>query len=680
MLLFFPSLCFSQAPGNAIVLSGTGQYVNFGEVLGGVRTISFWIKPSIAINSSLSAEQPVLVRDNGGPSTYDAGEVAIYFGKSGSSEAGRLVFIRGVQSQAFKILSDSSNWSAGRWYHIAAVIHEQDGMQLYVNGVLQQDSNSSTDAIYMRAIGNTGPVYLGRWGAVTTHGIFAQFDELRFYNFGLSEFEVRSKMCKVEGSTSLKGYFNFDAATAQFIPTNSGFITGQGVGLAATSFVGSNAPVGTESVFIYNLNAASSLTITNQASFIIDNISSSSAGLHLYTTEDAALGISGFLPRFYGVWFTSSNAQYRAQMDFSAMGLPCDSCSEIRSREFQTIQTWTDRQVVADTCVFVLPNESPGTRNYREEYVVKPELEIVTGLDDTIVACDSAKVQLAPAFIPGARYFWENGSRNRTRVVDSAGLYTVTVKWHGCEVTKNVRLIYQYRPYFNLPPDTAICIGDTFVIKAPLDIDSATYSWAGGLHFGRNFRMHYAGTISLKITVGNCSWEDWITVDVIKPFQLNLGKDTTLCLGEELVLSAPSGVQYLWSDGSTGRQKRVFNQSQKVWVNAWNDCFFYSDTISVEYEDCACYIYLANSFTPNNDGINDVYMPVSECIFKSFSLSIFDRWGKQVFYSNNINEGWNGQYNGKNLPEGVYSYKLDYEKYNGQSTTKSEYGTISLLY
>jgi len=73
-------------------------------------------------------------------------------------------------------------------------------------------------------------------------------------------------------------------------------------------------------------------------------------------------------------------------------------------------------------------------------------------------------------------------------------------------------------------------------------------------------------------------------------------------------------------------------------------------------------------------------MPVSECIFKSFSLSIFDRWGKQVFYSNNINEGWNGQYNGKNLPEGVYSYKLDYEKYNGQSTTKSEYGTISLLY
>ena len=557
ILLLFPLLCTAQAPGKALTLAGTGQYVNFGEVLGGVRTITFWIKPSVAINSSASSELPILVRDNDGPATYSSGEVAIYFGKNGTSDAGKIVFSRGIESQSYKVVSDSSSWMAGRWYHVAAVLHELDGMRLYVNGVLQQDQNTSNDAIYMRSSGNTGPLYLGRWGAMTTYGINAQFDELRFYNYGQSEFEVRSKMCKVDIVSSLKGYYDFDGATPQFIPTVAGFVTGQGTGLGSTSFVGSNVPVGTQSSFLYNFNASSSVVLNQQINFVVDNISSNAEGVHLYSTVDGTLGIAGFVPYFYGVWFSSPNAQYRAQLDYRPLGGTCDSCTEIRSRDFQTVNVWADRQLVPDTCVYTLPNESPGSQNFREEYIIKPKLILETGLPDTIVACDSAKVQLAPALIPGARYFWEDGSTNRTRIIDSAGLYTLTIKWHGCEITKNVRLIYQYRPYFTLPPDTAICIGDTFVIHAPLDIDSATYVWGNGLHFGRTFRMYYAGTISLKITVGNCAWEDWITVDVIKPFQLNLGKDTTLCLGEELVLSAPAGVNYLWSDGSTGRQKSV---------------------------------------------------------------------------------------------------------------------------
>jgi gliding motility-associated-like protein len=54
-------------------------------------------------------------------------------------------------------------------------------------------------------------------------------------------------------------------------------------------------------------------------------------------------------------------------------------------------------------------------------------------------------------------------------------------------------------------------------------------------------------------------------------------------------------------------------------------------------------IYVPNAFTPNGDGVNDVFIPVMEGIdADKYELWIFDRWGNMIWYTDDINEGWDG--------------------------------------
>jgi len=74
-----------------------------------------------------------------------------------------------------------------------------------------------------------------------------------------------------------------------------------------------------------------------------------------------------------------------------------------------------------------------------------------------------------------------------------------------------------------------------------------------------------------------------------------------------------------------------------------------------------CDIWLPNAFTPNGDGINDVFRALGNIgRIGGFSLSAFNRWGEQVFHTDNRYEGWDGTYKGSPAPLGTYAYLLEY--------------------
>jgi gliding motility-associated-like protein len=72
--------------------------------------------------------------------------------------------------------------------------------------------------------------------------------------------------------------------------------------------------------------------------------------------------------------------------------------------------------------------------------------------------------------------------------------------------------------------------------------------------------------------------------------------------------------------------------------------------------------YIPNAFSPNGDGINDVFHPFGINVdTDNYQMLIYDRWGKQVFRTDNINTPWDGtsyESAGKTLPTGVYVYKI----------------------
>lgn len=89
------------------------------------------------------------------------------------------------------------------------------------------------------------------------------------------------------------------------------------------------------------------------------------------------------------------------------------------------------------------------------------------------------------------------------------------------------------------------------------------------------------------------------------------------------------------------------------------------------------YIYVPNSFTPNGDGLNDQFFVQGEAI-QTFKMQVFNRWGDLVFESNDVNNGWDGKFNGNLVPQGAYVYKLSASSITGRRTTKE--GTINVLF
>lgn len=90
-------------------------------------------------------------------------------------------------------------------------------------------------------------------------------------------------------------------------------------------------------------------------------------------------------------------------------------------------------------------------------------------------------------------------------------------------------------------------------------------------------------------------------------------------------------------------------------------------------------IYIPNAFTPNYDGMNDVFMAKGEGI-KEFKMYIFDRWGNQVFFSEDIMVGWDGRFQGKGddiVQEDVYVWKVELKNFKNEPRQLK--GTVTLI-
>jgi gliding motility-associated-like protein len=110
--------------------------------------------------------------------------------------------------------------------------------------------------------------------------------------------------------------------------------------------------------------------------------------------------------------------------------------------------------------------------------------------------------------------------------------------------------------------------------------------------------------------------------------------------------------------------------------------YYFDDFLVCKCEDTiapavpAPKVYLPNIFSPNGDGNNDVYY-VRGTDVPMMNMKIFNRWGNLVFESGESQIGWDGSYQGKECPEGVYFYFLEFSGQDGHSHQKK--GNVTLV-
>ncbi len=186
-----------------------------------------------------------------------------------------------------------------------------------------------------------------------------------------------------------------------------------------------------------------------------------------------------------------------------------------------------------------------------------------------------------------------------------------------------------------------------------------------------------AGNHNFNILSGGSAqysmWFDNFTVAKSCPLPtVNLGNDTTLCQGETMLLDATTlNATYLWQNNSTTPTFSVTQQGT-YWVDVTvNNCTLTS-TILIHEEVCEIILELPNIFTPNNDGANDLFVPIISKGIVSMSTIIYNRWGSKVFETKNLAIKWDGQ----GVAEGTYFWIVYYTDINGVKNNLNGYLTL----
>ena len=219
-------------------------------------------------------------------------------------------------------------------------------------------------------------------------------------------------------------------------------------------------------------------------------------------------------------------------------------------------------------------NGCVGTDAATISYIPLPVVDL--GPDTGI--CSGSVLQLN-AMQPAGSYLWNDGNTSAT-VSASPGAWSVAVTVNGCTGTDGITIVALPSPLLELPDDTTLCDGATWLID--VDQSGASYQWMDGSS-GPSYQVQQPGTYGVTVSLGACSATDDVVVDYIDASVITLGNDTTLCPGEQLVLVLDvAGIQLTWPDGGTDNTYTVSSAgTYTVQANA-GGCLM-SDVITVGY-------------------------------------------------------------------------------------------------
>ena len=310
---------------------------------------------------------------------------------------------------------------------------------------------------------------------------------------------------------------------------------------------------------------------------------------------------------------------------------------------------------------------------------IPPQIEL--GADSILCNGD---IHILDASWTNATYLWDDNSADPVRTVTQSGVYFVTVTNICGSVSDEIALDFIDPPQqVFLGNDTSICDGEILTLASSQK--GFEYLWQDG-STSPEFQVQTSGTYSLTVS-NQCGVEGGqIAIQVLFPPEVNLGEDLTVCEedDEPIMLDASfgPGTSYLWQNGSRNPQYAIDGgMGGQFYVEVSNQCGMAVDTLNITSRLCECAIHIPSAFTPNLDGINDEFYLVPNCPLQAGTLTIFDRWGRQIFQSDNPDARWDGTFKGQMCAEGVYVwvYKYEFLTRSNEIYTAQKGGTITLL-
>ena len=303
-------------------------------------------------------------------------------------------------------------------------------------------------------------------------------------------------------------------------------------------------------------------------------------------------------------------------------------------------------------------------------------------------------------------YTWDFGNGDVSNlsnpgsiIFDTAGTYFIRLDIltdKGCTSSFSDSITINAIPTFSFDLDSMIlCLNEDTIFSSLQDQASITWTPATNLScadcpdptiFGVESTTYFVNAVN---TFG-CTYSDTLYLTVSQLPALTVSEDQIVLINTEVTMNAfsPGVSNYNWtpnenlSCANCTTPSFTANETTTFVVSISDDLgCVNSDSITIEvFNMCDDgFLLFPNVFTPNNDAKNDIFKPTSLRNLETpiAYFRIFDRWGKLLFETDDINKGWDGTKNGTPMNNGVYVYTVSVQCTDGNQQIFS--GNVTLI-
>ncbi|MFM7022461.1 MAG: gliding motility-associated C-terminal domain-containing protein [Flavobacteriales bacterium] len=320
---------------------------------------------------------------------------------------------------------------------------------------------------------------------------------------------------------------------------------------------------------------------------------------------------------------------------------------------------------------------------------------VFTFNNDSLIACEGTVLTLMPStIISGPDYLWSNGAKTQSITFNTAGNYwlKMTDPLTSCAHSDTVNVSYTEAPVVNLGKDTTVCETGIDLNAGYANKPGVSYLWSTG-QTSRSIYVTDEGAYSVKVSIGTCSASDTMEVGVVsgpvselRGSELN---DLTPCfeLERNHVLKANDDPKLIYTWFINGAMSKEKSNSIGVLAAGKYEVFISNgicplvkDEIKIK-EYCPTNFFVPNAFILGRTGENGAFKVYGNVPSDQYSMMVFNRWGELIFESYNPDDQWDGTYNGHEVQQDVYVWKITYRENqeNGKQLLTNKIGHVTVL-
>jgi gliding motility-associated-like protein len=298
----------------------------------------------------------------------------------------------------------------------------------------------------------------------------------------------------------------------------------------------------------------------------------------------------------------------------------------------------------------------------------RPNLSISLGAD--IDLCDNATKDFDITTGFATQYEWISATGSTLAntatytVTNPGGIFVGKVSDGFCPKFDTIKVNYKSTPIVNIGADIKVC--DGIPDPAILDASAAaaqSYQWNTGASLDK-ITVTTQGQYWVTASNGACTASDTAWVYFADSPSNSFGfADSVFCDVPNLSFDfTQPNTTYKWQDGFSSPIRKLKTPGV-YWMVAENMCGKDSISVTISIDENGCRLNFPTAFSPNGDGINDVWLPTGQVV-EWVELVIYDRWGEVIYKGNPFN-GWDGIVGGKYVQDGIYPMTIAYRQSSG---------------